>query len=312
MSAVEQIQNVKKVRKFLPNAVSTKVARQLLVARKNSPTILFSAGVIGVVGTTVLACRATLKVDDVLDEANEKLEKAKALRESDHPDYSEKDYNKDVAFIYIRSAVRFTKLFGPAFVLGVTSIGALAGAHNILSKRNMALTAAYAAVEKGFSEYRERVVAEFGEDKDRELRYSTESKTIVEEKKNGEMKKVNVKRVGPAGSSIYAKFFDETNQSWSPTPEYNRIFLQAKQNYANDMLHARGHVFLNEVYDSLGLERTQAGAVVGWVLSKDGDNYIDFGIFTRPENDKVRDFVNGLNGAILLDFNVDGTIFDKI
>jgi hypothetical protein len=132
----------------------------------------------------------------------------------------------------------------------------------------------------------------------------------VENEKTG--KKEYVKRVGPDGASIYARFFDPTSTSWSKEPEYNLIFVQCQQNYANDLLRARGHVFLNEVYDMLGIPRSQAGAVVGWILSQDRttDNYIDFGVFDDEKN--ARDFVNGYEGSILLDFNVDGVIFDKI
>jgi hypothetical protein len=71
-------------------------------------------------------------------------------------------------------------------------------------------------------------------------------------------------------------------------------------------------VFLNEVYRAIGADHTQAGSVVGWILSDTGDNYIDFGVFNGQDGDRIRDFVNGREGAVLLDFNVDGLIWDKI
>ena len=113
----------------------------------------------------------------------------------------------------------------------------------------------------------------------------------------------------PNGLSVYARFFDEGCEQWSKNPEYNLMFLRSQQNYYNDMLKSRGHVFLNEVYDALGIPRTQAGAVVGWMISDNGDNFIDFGVFDgdRP---RARDFVNGYERSILLDFNVDGVIYD--
>jgi hypothetical protein len=119
--------------------------------------------------------------------------------------------------------------------------------------------------------------------------------------------------VGPDDPSIYARFFDPTSPSWSKEPEYNLIFLKCQQNYANDLLKSRGHVFLNEVYDMLGMERSKAGAVVGWLLSKNGDtdNFVNFGVFDGREQ-VARDFVNGREGAILLDFSVDGVIYDGI
>jgi hypothetical protein len=90
------------------------------------------------------------------------------------------------------------------------------------------------------------------------------------------------------------------------------VFLRANQQYFNNLLIVRGHVFLNEVYDQLGLPHTTAGQIVGWRYTPDneGDNYNDFGILRDDET--VRDFINGRNGSILLDFNVDGPILGKI
>lgn len=296
----------------VPNAVTSRFARQMLVAQKNSPTLLFVGGVAGVVATTVLACRATLKVDEALDEIEKKKTLAKEARE-DHADvYSATDYKKDMSFLYVQSVVKITKLYGPAILVGAASIAALTGAHNILNKRNAALTAAYAAVEKGFREYRDRVVSEYGDDKDREFRYGARTETIVEDTPKGP-KKVDVTRVGTTTPSIYARFFDELNVNWQSEREFNLMFLRAQQEYANQKLHARGHVFLNEIYDALGFPRTQAGQVVGWTTGKDPnkDRFIDFGIWDH-ENQKARDFVNGREGAILLEFNVDGIVFDEI
>jgi hypothetical protein len=179
-----------------------------------------------------------------------------------------------------------------------------------MTKRAVALTAAYGALEKGFNEYRGRVIEKYGEEEDRNLRYGSQQIEVVDPKSG---KKKMLTRVSSDIPSIYARFFDVSSSSWNKEPEYNLMFLQCQQNYANDKLHARGHVFLNEVYDMLGLERSKAGAVVGWILSKNGetDNYIDFGVFDG-KTQSARDFVNGFEGSILLDFNVDGVIYDKI
>lgn len=292
--------------KIIPEAITQKIAHTGLVASKHAPSYLFGVGVVGVVGSTVLACRATLKLDEVLTNAQRDLEIVKTIEVED---YSESDRQKDISLIHVKTSVKIVKLYAPAIIVGGASIAALTHSHNILTKRNAALTAAYASLEKGFKEYRERVVEKYGEEEDRNFRYGTEEVEIVGEKG----KKKTVTRVGPHGASIYAKFFDELSPDWNRDPEYNMIYLQCQQNYLNDMLRARGHVFLNEVYDKIGVPRTKAGSVVGWLMSKDRttDNYIDFGIFTG-DNYKIRDFVNGREGAILLDFNVDGMIYDKI
>lgn len=289
--------------KLIPNAVTTKCARQILLSKKFAPQILFGTGVVGMVGSTVLACRATLKLDETLQETQNDLSIAHSL---EHEDYSEGDRKRDISIIYVRSAVSVTKLYAPSILLGAASIGALTSSHKMLTQRNIALTAAYAALDKGFSEYRARVIDKYGEQQDREFRYETEQVEIV----NSKGKTVKETRVAPGAASIYARFFDEYSTSWGKEPEYNLLFLRAQQNYANDLLNSRGHVFLNEVYAMLGIEHSQAGAVVGWVISKDGDNFIDFGVF--DDTNSCRDFVNGREGSILLDFNVDGVIYDKI
>jgi hypothetical protein len=288
----------------IKNAVTSKAARQLLLARKNSPHLLFGAGVIGVAAGTVLACRATLKVDVHISDAQSKL---KEIQHHEHVDYNEDDRKKDMAIVYVQTAMKICKLYGPSIIILGGSVAMLTSSHTILTRRNAGLTAAYAALEKGFNEYRKRVTDELGEEKDREFRYGYEACEVDTE----DGKKTVVHRVKDGAPSIYARFFDEFSVNWSRRPEYNKIFLMAQQNYANDMLRARGHVFLNEIYDALGLERSSAGSVVGWVLDKGGDSYIDFGIFDGNK-EKVRDFVNGREGSVLLDFNVDGVIYDKI
>jgi Family of unknown function (DUF6353) len=292
--------------KLVPGALGRKIAQSNLLVQKNSPGLLLGAGIVGMVGSTVLACRATLKMEEVLWEAEKKLKTAKDLQ---HREYSEKDRQRDTTLIYFQTSVKVVRLYTPAIVVGGLSIAALTRSHNILNSRNAALTAAYTALEKGFAEYRTRVVAKYGEEEDRNLRYGTRTETLLDEE-TGKKKKVT--RVAPGEPSVYARFFDQTSPSWNPEAEVNLIFLQCQQNYANDLLFSRGHVFLNEVYDMLGIPRSKAGSVVGWLLTPDGetDNHIDFGVFDG-KTQQARDFVNGFEGAILLDFNVDGLIWDR-
>lgn len=294
--------------KFVPAKVTRIAGRQLLQTQKSSPTLLFGAGVVGVVATTVLACRATLKVEEVLQVTEADLRKINLAK--DVVEYSDLDAKRDKALVYARAAGSLGKLYWPAILCGVASIGALTSSHNILTKRNAALTAAYAAVEKGFAEYRQRVINDLGDEKDREYRFGPLEKCeIDDESKPGKKKTVRV----ASHASVYARFFDDRSPSFNQNPEYNVLFLRCQQNWANDQLRMRGHVFLNEVYDSLGLERSTEGAVVGWIRdAKNGDGHIDFGIFDGPADERFYDFVTGREGAVLLDFNVDGVIYDKI
>jgi hypothetical protein len=294
--------------KLVPAAVTTKLGRNALLLQKSSPTILFGAGVVGVVGGTVLACRATLKMDKVLTEAATKMNKVKDFED---PQYNEKDREHDLTLVRFQTGAQIVRLYAPAVIVTGFGIAALVSSHRILTNRNAALTAAYATLEGAFVQYRARVIEKYGEEQDQYFRYGTEKAEITDPETN---KKRQIIRLGPGGAiSGYARFFDQYCPSWSKDPEVNLFFLKCQQNYVNDLLKARGHVFLNEVYDRLGMERSQAGAVVGWVLSDDHstDNYISFGVF-EGQTENARDFVNGREGAVLCDFNVDGIIYDKI
>lgn len=283
--------------------LSRRVATQVLKTKQHSPTILFGAGVVGVVSTVVLASRATLKLEDVLDDANEKLT---MVREMNHEKYSEEDRTKDKAVVYTQTVLNITKLYAPSVVIGVASIACLTGSHHILTKRNAALGAAYAGVEKALREYRGRVADEIGVDREAKIWQPTEKVEAIDE----DGKKVKVEVPTERGGSPYKVLFDETNHNWQRAHEYNQIFLQAQQNYANDLLRAKGHVFLNDVHDMLGLPRTKAGQIVGWVLNGEGDDYIDFGIF-NDIHQGMR-FVSGDERSIWLDFNVDGPVLDLL
>lgn len=287
---------------IIPVGVTQLLGKTALQLNASSPSLLFVGGLGCMVGSTVLACRATLKLEDALEETNAELDAIRGNEQTQDVEVTK----KDKAVVIAKGGAKVIRLYGPAIIVGSIGIGCLTKSHNLLQERNAALMAAYTAVDKAFEKYRQRVVEKYGEDEDRHFRYGTEEVEIVNEKGKTE----TVLRVADGEPSMYARFFDQLSTSWSKEPEYNLVFLRCQQNYANDLLKTRGHVFLNEVYDLLGIERTKAGQVVGWVVSDEGDNFIDFGIYDG--NEKARDFVNGREGAILLDFNVDGIIYDKI
>lgn len=295
-----------------------------LILKKNSPRILMGVGIAGSVVSTVLACKATLKVKDILDEKNETVEQIHNCVEDETVDYNEEDKKKDLTILYAQTGVKLAKLYLPSIALGALSIASIISGYKILNKRNVALAAAYTVVDKGFKNYRKNVVERFGEEVDRELRHNIKAKQIeekyIDKDGNEKTRKKKVYEIAEdkkpgEGVSEYAKFFDEWNtDEHSKDPEYNLMFLRKQQDYANEVLKHQGYLFLNEVYDMLGIPRTQAGQVVGWIYDENnptGDNYVDFGIYDLHDQQK-RDFVNGLERNILLDFNVDGVIYDKI
>ena len=299
--------------------------------KKHSPEILVVAGVVGVVGSTVMACKATTKVNDILDdtkdqldkihEAGERLENGETLMLKDGEEYTVEQNKKDLTIVYAQTALKFAKLYAPSVIIGGLSITAILTGHNITRKRNIALAAAYTAVDKSFKEYRGRVVERFGEALDKELKYGIKSKEVDEVVTNEDGTESVVKKTvdvvdatNPMNVSEYARFFDDGCAGWTKDPEYNLMFLRDQQRYANDLLKSKGHLFLNEVYDLLGIPRTKAGQIVGWIYDEkhpNGDNFVDFGIYDTNKTAN-RDFVNGYERTILLDFNVDGNIWDQM
>lgn len=299
--------------------------------KKHSPEILVVAGVVGVISSTVMACKATTKINDILDdtkdqldkihEAGERLENGETLRLKDGEKYTVEQNKKDLTIVYAQTALKFAKLYAPSVIIGGLSITAILTGHNITRKRNIALAAAYTAVDKSFKEYRGRVVERFGEALDKELKYGIKSKEVDEVVTNEDGTESVVKKTvdvvdatNPMNVSEYARFFDDGCAGWTKDPEYNLMFLRDQQRYANDLLKSKGHLFLNEVYDLLGIPRTKAGQIVGWIYDEkhpNGDNFVDFGIYDTNKTAN-RDFVNGYERTILLDFNVDGNIWDQM
>lgn len=297
----------------MKKGLTTFIGRKGLIIQKYSPEILMVVGVVGTVASTVMACKATLKVDVILDEAKETIDKINDVKETTTEEvYSVKDHKKDLVITYVQTGVKLGKLYGPSLLVGAASIGCLLGAHGILKKRNIALIAAYKTVSQSFADYRSRVVEEFGEEKDRHLKNNIKKTVVKTTDENGKKIKTEIEEPQRKGYvSEYARFFDDGCKGWDKNPEYNLTFLVCQQNYANDLLQARGHVFLNEIYDLLGIPHTKAGAIVGWINNSSGDSYVDFGIFEK-DSMKCRDFVNGYERTILLDFNVDGIIYDLL
>nr|DAP49025.1 MAG TPA: hypothetical protein [Caudoviricetes sp.] len=294
------------------NGVASKAVMKL---KKHSPEILVVAGIAGTVVSAVLACKATTKVAEILDETKGTLDTIHEGMETgaiNGQEYTTEDGKKDTVVVYAQTGMKLAKLYAPAIILGTLSITSILASNNILRKRNVALGAAYAAIDKSFKEYRGRVIERFGEQVDTELKYGIKAKKFEEievDPENGKEKKVKktVMVADPNLQSDYAVYFDSKSRNYETNPDYNRMFLKAQQAFANDKLQTRGHLFLNEVLDDLDLPRTPAGQIVGW--TKDGpDGYVNFRIV-----EVERETEDGRHEpALLLDFNVEGNIWEKM
>lgn len=293
--------------------------------QKKSPELLVAAGIAGVVVSAVMACKATIKASEVAEEAKETIDEIheieeKGITRAGNP-YSIEDTKKDLTTTYLQTGVKYAKLYAPSVILGAASITCIVASHRVLKKRNIALAAAYTTLDKSFKEYRGRVMERFGEQVEKEIRYNIKAKEIKKTVVDETGKKEKVKEVvdvpavdgwDPSQYSPYARRFDETHPNWTKNPEMNRFYLKARQAQANDMLKARGHLFLNEVYDMMGFPRTKAGAVVGWLYDPKrpdlGDSYVDFGMYEIQEGEDFESYAK----SYILDFNVVGDITNDI
>jgi len=297
-------------------SVSGVANKTVMKLKKHSPEILVVAGVVGAVASAVIACKATTKVSRITEEAKDSIDTIHESAENGVTPageaYSIEDSKKDLTLVYVQTGIKYAKLYAPAVILGTLSVTSILASNNILRKRNIALGAAYAAIDKSFKEYRGRVIERFGEQVDQELKYNLKAKKFDEvevDPETGKEKKVKktVTVADPNLQSDYAVYFDQKSRNYETNMDYNRMFLKAQQQYANDKLQTRGHIFLNEVLDDLDLPRSPAGQIVGW--TKDGpDGYVNFRIL-----EVERETEDGRHEpALLLDFNVEGNIWEKM
>lgn len=303
------------------NNITRKFYRTGFKIKKHSPEIMLVAGIVGVVTSAVMACKATTKVSEIMEVTadsvaviHEGVENGEIRGE----EYTEEDGKKDLGIVYAQTGLKLVKLYAPSVAVGAISIVSIIASHNVMHKRNVALAAAYATIDQSFKDYRSRLVERFGKELDRELKYNIKAQeieeTVVDDNGNETVEKRTVQTVDPNTYSDYARIFDDGCIGWEKNPEMNLAFLKNCQAFADRKLKEQGYLFLNDVYEMLGFPKTAAGQVVGWYYDESleiGDNYVDFGLYDI-DNPRVRDFVNGRERVVILDFNVDGNILEYI
>lgn len=305
------------MKKDILKSVKGAFNKSLIKAKKYSPEILVVSGVVGIITSTVIACKATTKMSSILENAKDDIEAIhKCANDDEMADtYTKEDEKKDLAIVYIQTGMKIAKLYTPSVILGALSITSIVASHDILRKRNAALVAAYATVDKTYKEYRNRVVERFGEGVDKELLYNIKAKKFeetVKDPESGKEKRVK-STVGIANPEVtdYTMWFDESCECYDSNMDYNLMFLRSQQTFANDKFRADGYLFLSDIYEAFGKKRTKMSQTVGWVYdpnNSDGDNFVDFGMVeTYRETEDGR-----YEKAILLNFNVDGPILDRI
>lgn len=288
--------------------------------KKHSPEILVVTGIGTGIVAAIIACKQTIKANDIVAGAQKSLqniEDVKELAANNEVEYTEENEQEDRKTIGMQVAVGMVKTYALPVGLGILSITCILAGHHILKKRNVALAATYSALSTDFMNYRKRVVDKYGKDVDFMLKNGLEKQIVanqVVDPETGEVKETKEEVLTYEGDKLsqYARVFDEVGSTqWTPSADHNRAFLLMEQNYFNERIRTRGYIFLNEVYERLGFRPTKAGSVVGWVYQNADYEGIDFGIFTA-HTQKAAEFLEGTEPSIILDFNVQGDILSLV
>ena len=286
-----------------------------LTVRKHSPEILMVAGVIGTVAGAVMACKETLELEDVLDECKQEkmeLEEQYAMCEQ----YSEDALKKDQVKLTIKQVAKIVKLYAPSVIMEATSIGVIFASNDIMRKRNASMAAAYATLNSMYKRYRQNVIESYGEEVDKDMRFGVKHEKVTEIDEDGNKVKIDARIVDLDNTALaisdYSRFFQAGCRGFdNNNGRYNFLYLKGLQAMFNNKLIADGYVMLNDVYRELGFDTIPEGWSIGWVYDEAnpiGDNYIDFGLYeARNKNQRA---ANGWEPVILMDFNVDGNLYE--
>ena len=301
--------------------------------KKASPTIMIVGAAIGGVTAAVLACKATIKAQDILNEHNTAVKTIHTTKEQieqgviqldEGESYTEKDFKNDITTTYVQTGLKLAKVYAPAVTLGAVSLGCMFGSHHIMSKRNASLTAAYIALDKAFEEYKSRVSNRFGSRVQEELEHNIKAVELESKSTNEQGVEETIKEykdIAMQHTSPYTCIFDETVDTWQPDNMMNRTYLFLMEQSANKRLRTQGHLFLNDVLASLGTHggvtlKTPEGQIVGWIYDPNDptrQSHVDFGVTNYVEGDEaLNSFINGGERSVMLRFNCDGPIIDKI
>ena len=324
-----------KVLNNLGNSLKVTAIKAGAKISKRSPEILMVAGGITFVATVVVACKQTLKCEDILDKHERAMNDIQACQEMADEDpekvqYSDQDAKKDKFIAYVHTVAGFAKVYAPAVALGAISITCFGCSFNIMKKRNLALTAAYTAIDSAFKEYRKRVVDELGEESDQHFRYGFQKiKKGLIAGKDADGNDISVKgenldtvpwdEENKSGDGVLNNatfvFAPETSKYYFPDEVHNDASISAAKNNLQIDFDNQKFLFLNDALDALGLQKVPYGQLVGWLKGM-GDPYIDFRtrkLYRKASPDRNRNPL-GLEYECIyeFDFNTCGVIWDKI
>ena len=288
----------------LTNFLGPKVYSLGFSLKNRTPEIYLVAGIGAGIASAIWLAKAHKKSEETFDDVAQEIYEVNEL-------YSGGTRPRDKAQmllpLYTEVAVRAIKLYAPPVLLGVSGVALVMASHGVLKGREKALLGGLAMFQQGFSEYRKRVVGEYGVEAEERLYYGLEPRKVVtlEKTDNGKSKKrktVQNHIPDEPAPIMYQRVFAEGRHGWSVDPSLTEFFIQTQENHLNEKLRWRETVLLNDAYEMLGFSPTPYGCLVGWSTKAPGDDRIDFGLGLdvnqrMPEN------------RFMLDFNVNGEVW---
>ena len=284
--------------------VTQLIGKVKLGAKRNAPEILLGGAFLTGTASIVLASRATLKAKDIKNT----LEGNKMALEFNlnAGSITENEAKASIRKIYMKYALDLTKEYAIPAGLYAATVAMVFSSYKIQKNRQVALATALAACTTAYNTLLDKLKngAAMGLTA-KEVLEGVEGREVVDQ----ETGEVTIEKVqGEPVNGLYQVRFDRYATAWEKDKFQNETTLRSEENWANDRLRLQGYVFLNDIYDRLGIPRTKVGQIVGWTLNGDGDGFIDFGIKDCAEYEDIRYDSNAFD----LNFNVDGNILDKI
>lgn len=212
------------------------IARRISdLAGRNSPAILTAIGVTGTIVTAYLSARAAYRAADMIA--------AEESRDGTAADPTQR----------VKERLRIVwKEFIPPVVSGCTTITCIIMANRVGSRKVAALAAAYSLSEKGFAEYREKIVEKLGKNKERAARDEIAQEQVSNNPPSSQI------ILSSEGSQL---FMDK----W--TGRYFVCDMETVRKAVNDVNQDIINYYavpVSEFYDRVGLPRTDSSEELGW------------------------------------------------
>lgn len=226
----------------------------------HGPVILTGLGIAGVVGTTLLAVKGTIKACEIVEkEKAERLDAAKS--QCSLPGYeSEGVDDKDVSpkpITKLEAIAMTWRYYVPAAVMGATTIACIVGSHKASVRKAAILSGLYQMSESQVEKLEGKMKEVIGDKQTGKVKEKITESILSDHPVNG----AEIIETGSGNTLCY--------DVWSGRYFHSSIeAIRKAQNDFNHQLMLEFGLTLNELYGYMGLDSTGSGEEVGWTVNK--------------------------------------------